>query len=230
MDETGAWDHHTHPYTFTKKTDPAPFIKEAISQNRRDTFAVTLNFPGEMMPIFGIHHKPPRYSRRLINNQHQQVLIDKKIAGMNICIMKEWVEQFLHHSHPGDVLVMDNLCVHHNSEILDTLKRGGIIVKFLPAYSASQLSPLDNCFFAQLKRKIQGKVFPTFEQKKEEVRLVCESISPETIRGFFHKCGIPHIDPLQNTPVDFNVGEERGEENRVNDEDMEIILEEEEED
>jgi transposase len=42
----------------------------------------------------------------------------------------------------GDILVMDNLSAHKDSQALDLLKSAGVTVRFLPAYSPD-LNPIE---------------------------------------------------------------------------------------
>ena len=42
----------------------------------------------------------------------------------------------------GDILVMDNLSAHKDSQALDLLKSAGVAVRFLPAYSPD-LNPIE---------------------------------------------------------------------------------------
>ena len=61
MNETGVWDSSSSLSTYTRSSNPKPYIKEKERNNKRDTFQKTLSFRGRKLPLFGIQHTPSKY-------------------------------------------------------------------------------------------------------------------------------------------------------------------------
>ena len=51
-------------------------------------------------------------------------------------------QELIPNRYPGDIVVMDNLSTHKNSDIIDTIKRAGADVLFLPPYSP-EFNPIE---------------------------------------------------------------------------------------
>jgi transposase len=63
----------------------------------------------------------------------------------------------------GDILVMDNLSAHKDSQVLDLLKRAGVTVRFLPAYSPD-FNPIERMWskVKALLRKAEARTNEAF--------------------------------------------------------------------
>ena len=91
MDETGVWSNDFSLYTYTRKSNPKPWIKEMQGNNKRDTFVACISFDGEKIPIFGMEHQHKRYQKR----KGEKVLKDHGYGGINLFLMKNWIQNFL---------------------------------------------------------------------------------------------------------------------------------------
>ena len=114
--------------------------------------------------------------------------------------MYEWAKLFVSKAKEGDLLIMDNLGVHRNAKVKKLFKYKGIIVEFIPTYSAHVLSPLDNSLFHELKCGIRKEPFKTFQEKITEVRKSFKNVSKSNIRRYFRNCGLPtqgRINPIK---------------------------------
>jgi transposase len=88
---------------------------------------------------------------------------------------------------PGDVVLLDNLTVHHASTIEQTVSAVGGTVRFLPAYSPD-FSPIEPCW-AKLKTFLRGYAARTRALLEDALTKALLTLSPEDIRGWFQHCG-----------------------------------------
>ena len=61
---------------------------------------------------------------------------------------------------------------------------------FFPAKTASELSPLNNSYFSQLKALIRNYSLSTFREKQQSIDEVTEDISHENVHNYFIKCDL----------------------------------------
>lgn len=87
----------------------------------------------------------------------------------------------------GDVVVLDNLSVHHASTIEQAVREIGGTVSFLPSYSPD-FSPLEPCW-SKLKTYLRGCAARTRVLLEDALTKALQTLSPEDIRGWFHHCG-----------------------------------------
>ena len=76
-------------------------------------------------------------------------------------------------------------------KFIEKLKRGGIWIEYTPELAACETSPLDNSLLSVLKKKIQGKMFKTYEDKFKGVQKALDEISESTVRNFWKHCKLP---------------------------------------
>jgi transposase len=88
---------------------------------------------------------------------------------------------------PGDVVLLDNLSVHHASKIEQAVKRVGGTVRFLPSYTPD-FSPIEPCW-SKLKTFLRGCAVRTRALLEDALTKALLTLSPEDIRGWFHHCG-----------------------------------------
>jgi transposase len=88
---------------------------------------------------------------------------------------------------PGDVVLLDNLTVHHASIIEQAVNTVGGTVRFLPAYSPD-FSPIEPCW-SKLKTFLRGCAARTRARLEDALTKALLTLSPEDIRGWFHHCG-----------------------------------------
>ena len=88
---------------------------------------------------------------------------------------------------PGDVVLLDNLTVHHASTIEQAVSVGGGTVVFLPSYSPD-FSPIESCW-AKLKTFLRGCAPRTRAFLDEALTTALQTLSPEDFQGWFRHCG-----------------------------------------
>lgn len=99
-----------------------------------------------------------------------------------------YVEQILAPAlRPGQLVVMDNLSVHHRARVAQFITARQCQVWFLPSYSPD-FSPIEPAF-AKLKqawRKAQSRILDALY---DTIIATLPTITPEDARGFFMDCG-----------------------------------------
>lgn len=88
---------------------------------------------------------------------------------------------------PGDVVLLDNLTVHHASRIEQAVSTMGGTVRFLPSYSPD-FSPIEPCW-SKLKTFLRGCAARTRAVLEDALTKALLTLRPEDIRGWFQHCG-----------------------------------------
>jgi transposase len=88
---------------------------------------------------------------------------------------------------PGDVVLLDNLSVHHASCITQAVQavRGQVI--FLPSYSPD-FSPIEPCW-SKVKAFLRGAAARTRHRLDAALKSALRTLRPEDIHGWFTHCG-----------------------------------------
>ncbi|GAA3921291.1 hypothetical protein GCM10022406_04340 [Hymenobacter algoricola] len=87
----------------------------------------------------------------------------------------------------GDVLVLDNLPVHHLSGVRQWLARRGIELLFLPPYSPD-FTPVEQAW-SKLKTRLRQAQARTYQALKEAVQDAIDWISSDDAKAWFNHCG-----------------------------------------
>lgn len=88
---------------------------------------------------------------------------------------------------PGQIVVLDNLSVHHRSQIADLITQRGCELWFLPSYSPD-FSPIEQAF-AKLKQALRRAKARTVDALHAAMSDALPTITPDDARGFFGACG-----------------------------------------
>jgi transposase len=88
---------------------------------------------------------------------------------------------------PGDVVLLDNLTVHHASCIERAVRAAQGQVIFLPSYSPD-FSPIEPCW-SKVKTFLRGAVARTRRWLETALKSALHTLRPEDIRGWFTHCG-----------------------------------------
>jgi transposase len=88
---------------------------------------------------------------------------------------------------PGQLVVLDNLAVHHKAAVRQTLAARGCRVLFLPSYSPD-LTPIEQAF-AKIKAALRRIGARTREALEAAIAQAIDHITPRDARGFFRHCG-----------------------------------------
>jgi transposase len=99
-----------------------------------------------------------------------------------------YVEQVLVPTlRPGDVVVLDNLAVHHQLEVRTAIEAVGAQLRFLPPYSPD-FNPIEQAF-AKLKAFLRAARPRSFDQVLALVATALELFKPEECRNYIRHCG-----------------------------------------
>lgn len=88
---------------------------------------------------------------------------------------------------PGQIVLMDNLSVHHRPIIRELIEAWGCQVWFLPSYSPD-LSPIEQAF-AKLKAILRRIGARTLDALYTAIEAALSAISPADALAFFRDCG-----------------------------------------
>lgn len=88
---------------------------------------------------------------------------------------------------PSDVVLLDNLNVHHASCIEQAVQAAHGQVIFLPPYSPD-FSPIEPCW-SKVKTFLRGAAARTRRRLEAALRTALQSLRSEAIHGWFTHCG-----------------------------------------
>jgi len=88
---------------------------------------------------------------------------------------------------PGDVIVLDNLKVHHQPEVLAAITAAGALVRFLPPYSPD-FNPIELAF-AKLKAFLRAARPRTFDQVCDLIAIALTLFTPQECANYIRHCG-----------------------------------------
>ena len=88
---------------------------------------------------------------------------------------------------PGDVVLLDNLNVHHASCIERAVRAAQGQVIFLPSYSPD-FSPIEPCW-SKVKTFLRGAAARTRQRLDAALQSALRTLRPEDIHGWFTHCG-----------------------------------------
>jgi transposase len=93
------------------------------------------------------------------------------------------------HLYPGDIVLLDNLAIHKNTEAVALIEATGATVKFLPPYSPD-LSPIEMCwsFVKHHLRRLRERDIPAL---RRGVWRVLMRVTGRHLAAWFEKCGFP---------------------------------------
>jgi transposase len=95
--------------------------------------------------------------------------------------------QLLKSLKPGDVLIMDNLRVHHIKPVREMLKKAEIRLLFLPPYSP-ELNPIEEAW-SKIKSIFRGIEARTISSFIDTLKDTYSAVTVENIAGWFQHAG-----------------------------------------
>ena len=103
-------------------------------------------------------------------------------------VFREYVRHILVPTlRPGDIVVLDNLSAHKDSEALDMIRAADVEVWFLPAYSPD-LNPIEK-MWSKIKEFLRDAKARTFEALLEAIAAALKTITSQDAHGWFESCG-----------------------------------------
>ena len=88
---------------------------------------------------------------------------------------------------PGDVVILDNLSPHKNSETIRLIEQAGAGVRFLPAYSPDP-NPIEK-MWSKLKEALRSAKARTPATLNDAIARALASVTSTDARGWFASCG-----------------------------------------
>ena len=107
---------------------------------------------------------------------------------MNVNAFRAYVEQVLVPTlTPGDIVVMDNLAVHHHPAIRAAIEACGAYLYYLPPYSP-EFNPIENAF-AKLKAFLRKAAARTIDALERAIHDAIPTFTPPECANFFTATG-----------------------------------------
>jgi len=107
---------------------------------------------------------------------------------MNVAAFRAYVEQVLVPTLTrGDIVVMDNLAVHHHPAIRIAIEACGAHLHYLPPYSP-EFNPIENAF-AKLKAFLRKAAARTIDALERAVHDAIPTFTPPECANFFTAAG-----------------------------------------
>lgn len=94
---------------------------------------------------------------------------------------------------PGDIVVLDNLSAHKDSEAKTLIEEAGAELRFLPPYSPD-FNPIEK-MWSKIKTFLRAGKARTQEGLYEMIGLALRTITPEDAEGWFRSCGYTALQP-----------------------------------
>lgn len=88
---------------------------------------------------------------------------------------------------PGDVVVMDNLSAHKDTQVLQLIEACGASLLFLPPYSPD-LNPIEK-MWSKVKESLRASKARTEETLVEHIGEALTKVTASDARGWFNSCG-----------------------------------------
>jgi transposase len=113
------------------------------------------------------------------------------IAGsIDSAAFAAYIQRFLGPtSHPGQVVILDNLGAHKSAAVRDAIEAAGCAVRFLPAYSPD-FNPIELAF-AKIKSHLRAAAARDPETLHQATADAIDRITPADARAFYAHCGFP---------------------------------------
>jgi transposase len=114
-------------------------------------------------------------------------------GAVTTAVMEAYLQQVLLPTlRAGDLVILDNLSVHHADQVTRLLTQHGCRVLFLPAYSPA-FSPIENAF-AKIKTILRRLRAQTVDALLAAIAQALDAITPWDAIGYFTKAGLLNLD------------------------------------
>jgi transposase len=107
-------------------------------------------------------------------------------------VFRTYVEKVLVPTlRPGDLVIMDNLTPHKNSQTLALIRQAGGEVLFLPAYSPD-LNPIEK-MWSKVKNRLRSLAARTAEELQAAITTALAEVTANDAAAWFASCGYSFI-------------------------------------
>lgn len=94
--------------------------------------------------------------------------------------------------HPGQVVLFDNVGIHHGEAVRECIETAGCTVRFLPPYSPD-FAPIEHAF-AKLKELLRAAGARTQADLEAAIADALDQVTAADAQGWFTHCGYPLQD------------------------------------
>jgi transposase len=114
-------------------------------------------------------------------------------GAVTTAVMETYLQQVLLPTlRHGDIVILDNLSVHHAANVKQMLTDHGCQVLFLPAYSPD-FSPIENAF-SKIKGILRRLRAQTVDALLDAIVQALDAITPWDAIGYFTNAGFLNLD------------------------------------
>lgn len=93
---------------------------------------------------------------------------------------------------PKDIVVMDNLRAHYDSEAIEMIEAAGASVRFLPPYSPD-FNPIEK-MWSKIKNLLRGLAARTQQELSDAITQAFDSVTADDAKGWFSSCYITALN------------------------------------
>jgi transposase len=109
-------------------------------------------------------------------------------GAMDGAMFSKYVGQILCPAlRPNDIVIMDNLASHKNSEVAEHIKKCGAELLYLPPYSPD-LNPIEN-MWSKVKQLLRGMERRTRDALEKGIACALDLVCASDAKGWFTNCG-----------------------------------------
>ena len=109
-------------------------------------------------------------------------------GGTDVAVMQAFVEGDLRRIlRPGDIVVMDNLSAHKDTQVIAAIESVGAIACYLPPYSPD-LNPIE-AMWSKVKEILRSLKARTAEALLDAIGVALRSVTTTDAEGWFVHCG-----------------------------------------
>jgi len=94
---------------------------------------------------------------------------------------------------PGDIVVLDNLGAHYDSETRQLIEAAQAELRFLPPYSPD-LNPIEK-MWSKVKAFLRDAKARTEEELFNVIGMALKTVTPQDAEGWFRSCGYTACQP-----------------------------------
>lgn len=108
-------------------------------------------------------------------------------GGTTVDVMRTYAQEWLAPTlGPGDIVAMDNLSAHHNTEVVEAIESTGAEVWFLPRYSPD-FNPVEK-LWSKLKASLRATAKRTKDGLVKAIGEALQKVSLTDAQNWFHHC------------------------------------------
>lgn len=109
-------------------------------------------------------------------------------GAMDRAMFLEYIKQILCPTlRPNDIVIMDNLSAHKNTDVAKAIGRCGAELLYLPAYSPD-LNPIEN-MWSKVKQLLRGMEIRAYDALEKGIASALDQVCASDAQGWFKNSG-----------------------------------------